>query len=361
MQTSANEIRMVAITKHYGNYSALSSVDLTVKPGEFLTLLGPSGSGKSTLLMSLAGFVQPTDGNIFVGNRSILADPPERRDFGVVFQGYALFPHMTVAENLAYPLKVRKVPRSDIQEKVQQTLELVQLAHLAGRLPKELSGGQQQRVALARALVFSPQILLLDEPMGALDKNLRHDLQLELRTLHRKLGRTFVNVTHDQEEAMTMSDRIAIMSAGRIIQIGYPRELYDCPRTRFVATFLGKSNILDGTIAGNDNGILTVHIPGSKPIHHLIKSGEIFGPVGSSVLLALRPQKLCLRSGSNTMKAKVETTSFLGTHAAIGLRTETGLQLFSQVGLDVNGVVPSEGDVIDVSWDHAATAIVAPD
>lgn len=361
MTQNAHEIRMVGITKEYGTFRALSSVDLTIRPGEFLTFLGPSGSGKSTLLMSLAGFVAPTDGNIFMGGQSIITAPPERRNFGVVFQGYALFPHMTVAENLAYPLKIRKTSRAEIEEKVQQTLELVQLDHLADRTPKQLSGGQQQRVALARALVFSPSVLLLDEPMGALDKNLRHDLQIELRILHRKLGRTFVNVTHDQEEAMTMSDRIAIMSEGKIVQIGDPRSLYEAPRSRFVASFLGKSNIFEGRLISRDAETALIEVPGCPSIRHRVSADEVLGAEGAEVILALRPQKLKLGAGENTIRVCVDSAVFLGTHAEIRLRSSTGQHLTALISLEQASQLPEEGTEIEVSWDAGATAAVAPD
>lgn len=356
-----NEIQMVGIIKEYGSFRALSNVDLTIRPGEFLTFLGPSGSGKSTLLMTLAGFVAPTDGNIFFGGKSIIAVPPERRNFGVVFQGYALFPHMTVAENLAYPLTIRKLPRAEIAEKVRQTLELVQLAHLAGRLPKQLSGGQQQRVALARALVFSPGVLLLDEPMGALDKNLRHDLQIELRILHRKLGRTFVNVTHDQEEAMTMSDRIAIMSEGRIVQIGDPRSLYEAPRTRFVASFLGKSNIFEGKFVAREGTTAIIEVAGGPPTRHELREAEPVSTVGADILLALRPQKLRIGAGANRMRVRVDSAVFLGTHAEIGLRSATGQHLTAHISLEQALRLPEEGTEIEVGWDPEDTAIVLPD
>ncbi len=242
--TSAHAITLENVSKHYGSVRAIDDVSLAVAPGEFITLLGPSGSGKTTVLMAIAGFVTPTRGTIRLDGMPITEKPPESRNFGVVFQGYALFPHMSVAENVAYPLRVRRTAKAEISRRVKAALDLVQLGPLADRMPPQLSGGQQQRVALARALVFQPQVLLLDEPMSALDKKLRAELQLELRDLHRRLGATFINVTHDQEEAIIMSDRIAIMRDGKVIQLGAPKELYERPATRFVADFLGKSNFL---------------------------------------------------------------------------------------------------------------------
>jgi len=232
------------VTKQYGKMTAVDGVSLDIRAGEFLTLLGPSGSGKTTLLMMLAGFQDITDGDILVGGASIAATPPEKRNFGMVFQGYALFPHMTVRKNIAYPLEVRHRPRAEIDARVDEMLELVQLKGFADRHPHQLSGGQQQRVALARALSFSPRVLLLDEPLGALDRKLRADVQDQLKDIHNRVGTTFIYVTHDQEEALTMSDRIVIMNRGRVVQVGSPIELYEKPRTVFAANFLGKSNFI---------------------------------------------------------------------------------------------------------------------
>ena len=232
------------VTKQYGRMTAVDGISLDIRPGEFLTLLGPSGSGKTTLLMMLAGFQDITSGDIRVGGASIAATPPEKRDFGMVFQGYALFPHMTVAKNIAYPLEVRRKPQAEIDARVAEMLDLVQLKGFADRYPHQLSGGQQQRVALARALSFSPRVLLLDEPLGALDRKLRSDVQEQLKEIHNRVGTTFIYVTHDQEEALTMSDRIVIMNRGKVVQVGSPVELYEKPRTAFAASFLGKSNFI---------------------------------------------------------------------------------------------------------------------
>jgi spermidine/putrescine ABC transporter ATP-binding subunit len=247
-------IEITQVSKHYGAFQALHDVTLSIRKGEFVTLLGPSGSGKTTLLKVLAGFEPVSAGAIQLEGRDITRVPPEKRNFGLVFQGYALFPHMTVQDNIAYPLQVRRRPRAEIAERVSALLTLVQLERFAARKPNELSGGQQQRVALARALVFKPDLLLLDEPMSALDKKLRHDLQEELRAIHRTLGTTFINVTHDQEEAMHMSDRIAVMNHGRVEQFDTAHTLYRRPVSRFVAEFVGKSNIFPGMIGHADGG-----------------------------------------------------------------------------------------------------------
>jgi putative spermidine/putrescine transport system ATP-binding protein len=357
---AGQEVRLYGLSKFYGDFKALDDIDLTVAPGEFLTLLGPSGSGKSTLLMALAGFVAPSHGDIFVDGRSIAALQPEKRNFGVVFQGYALFPHMSVADNIAYPLRVRGLPRDEIEARVAEALSLVRLEPLAKRSPKQLSGGQQQRVALARALVFRPQVLLLDEPMGALDKKLRHELQLELRQLHKRLGTTFVNVTHDQEEAMAMSDRIAIMRAGRIVQVGAPRDLYDRPESRFVADFLGKSNFIEGTVAGLDRGIALIDTPDGA-IRHRIGNRPL--DLGAPVLLALRPQqaRVIATPGDNAWAATVEAAIFLGTHAELTVVAGSGARLAVNMAMEAIDALPQEGATVTIGWSDSATVAVQPD
>jgi len=245
-------LSLTGLTKRFGGFTAVDDVDLDIERGEFLTLLGPSGSGKTTLLMMIAGFLDLSEGDILLDGASIRALPADKRNFGMVFQGYALFPHMSVRQNVGYALDVRGRPKAEIAARVDEMLELVQLQGFGDRRPGELSGGQQQRVALARALCFAPPVLLLDEPLGALDKKLRVEVQDQLKDIHRRVGTTFVYVTHDQEEALSMSDRIVIMQEGRIEQLGTPVELYERPRTRFAAGFLGKSNFLelaDGTYA----------------------------------------------------------------------------------------------------------------
>jgi putative spermidine/putrescine transport system ATP-binding protein len=244
-------LSLEGITKRYGRLAALDRVDISVERGDFVTLLGPSGSGKSTALMAIAGFVTPDEGRILFEGRDITRVVPERRGFGVVFQGYALFPHMSVAANIAYPLEVRGESRSAIETKVRRVLDLVQLQGLAERRPSMLSGGQQQRVAIARALVYEPPLLLLDEPLSALDRKLRGELQAGLKALHARLGTTFVNVTHDQDEALGLSTRVVLLSRGRVAQQGTPGEIYDRPQTEFVADFIGNANIL-----GLDNATL---------------------------------------------------------------------------------------------------------
>jgi putative spermidine/putrescine transport system ATP-binding protein len=260
--TTSRHVEFIDVRKTYdGETLVVKNLNLEIGRGEFLTLLGPSGSGKTTSLMMLAGFEAPTSGDIRLAGRSIARLPPHRRDIGMVFQNYALFPHMTVAENLAFPLSVRKIPKPEIGERVTKALNMVHLARFGARRPAELSGGQQQRVALARALVFDPQLVLMDEPLGALDKQLREHMQLEIKHIHESLGVTVVYVTHDQTEALTMSDRIAVFNQGIIQQIDLPDRLYQQPANSFVANFIGENNRLNGIVREVSEGICRVELP----------------------------------------------------------------------------------------------------
>ncbi|MBS7696655.1 MULTISPECIES: ABC transporter ATP-binding protein [unclassified Chelatococcus] len=262
--------------------NAVDHIDLRIEAGEFVSFLGPSGSGKTTTLMMIAGFEQPTSGEIKLDGRAIEQVPPYDRNIGMVFQNYALFPHMTVRGNVGYPLRIRQVAKDEMRQRVDKALTMVGLSTFGDRYPAELSGGQQQRVALARALVFEPGLILLDEPLGALDKNLREHMQVELKRIHKELGVTMIYVTHDQTEAMTMSDRIAVFNAGRIEHLGTPTEVYFKPRTRFVASFVGDSNLLEGT--AGQGGV--VEIPGFGPV--ATAATEL--PAGSPALLLMRPE-----------------------------------------------------------------------
>mgnify|MGYP001459915650 CR=1 FL=1 len=236
--STALPVQVQSLSRHFGEVRAVDDVSFDIRPGEFLTLLGPSGSGKTTLLMMIAGFSRPTAGSIRIGGQEIVHLPPHKRNIGMVFQNYALFPHMTVGENIAYPLRLRKTGRAEVEERVRKVLDLVQLGGYAGRRIGQLSGGQRQRIALARAIVFEPRILLMDEPLSALDKQLRETMQIEIRKLHDRLGTTTISVTHDQREALTMSDRIAVFSNGRLAQIATPFGLYEQPENRFIAQFI---------------------------------------------------------------------------------------------------------------------------
>jgi putative spermidine/putrescine transport system ATP-binding protein len=244
------EVRIEGLVKTYGHVRAAAGVSLAIGPGQFVTLLGPSGSGKTTTLMIVAGFVEPDAGEVFIAGKRVTETPAHRRGLGMVFQHYALFPHMTIFQNIAYPLRMRRVPRNQIRDRVQAALDLVQLPDIGPRHPRQLSGGQQQRVAVARALVFEPQVLLMDEPLGALDRKLREQMQVELRSLQQKLGITTLYVTHDQEEAMALSDQVVVMCDGRIEQKGTPADLYERPQSQFVADFIGASNRIDGELQG---------------------------------------------------------------------------------------------------------------
>ncbi|UIJ71085.1 ABC transporter ATP-binding protein [Aurantimonas sp. HBX-1] len=310
--TAFIELRDVA--KSFGPLSVVEGLNLDVAKGEFLSLLGPSGSGKTTILMMLAGFETVTAGKIVLDGQRLNELPPHRRGMGVVFQNYALFPHMSVAENVAFPLQMRGVAKPEVSRRVTEALERVHLAHLAERRPSQLSGGQQQRVALTRALVFEPKVILMDEPLGALDKQLREAMQLEIRELHRRLGLTIVFVTHDQSEALTMSDRIAIFDKGKIAQIGTASEVYDRPQNRFVSQFIGETNLLEGRIDGAADGrIVQVVVDGG----HRIAAAAPSAPTGSAIVLSVRPERIRLRPQpgfENVLEAEVEDVVYQGDH-----------------------------------------------
>ncbi|MGL4974450.1 MAG: ABC transporter ATP-binding protein, partial [Bosea sp. (in: a-proteobacteria)] len=299
------------LSKSYGPTAALEPTSLQVNDGEFLTLLGPSGSGKTTLLMMIAGLTPPSGGSLLVDGPDITAKPAHKRDIGVVFQNYALFTHLSVFENVAFPLRMRKLPENEISRAAGETLELVQLPHLATRLPRELSGGQQQRVAFARAIVFKPALVLMDEPLGALDKKLRDELKLEIRKLHRELKTTIVYVTHDQDEAMLLSDRICLMNNARIEQIGTPADIYARPLTRFAASFVGESNLLTGTVAQGSVDI------GGWPL--TTAHASRLPATGSTVDILIRPERIRSGAGENQLSAEVTQVIDLGGTRRIGL------------------------------------------
>ena len=336
------------IVKRFGPVAALGGVDLDVAEGEFLTILGPSGSGKTTLLKTVAGFEAPDEGRVRLGGQDITDAPPRRRDVGMVFQNYALFPHMTVAGNVAFPLEMRRRPRAEIARRVDEALALVELQALAARLPRQLSGGQQQRVALARAIVFGPRLLLLDEPFGALDRKLRESLQLEVRRLQRRLGLTTLFITHDQEEALIMSDRIAVMHHGRIEQVGAPGELYARPASRFVADFLGESNLLEGLSDG-----VTVHVPGFGPV-------PVAAPPGPATLL-LRPEALLPGDAASPCRGRgrVIETVFLGLSAKLRVQIDGGPQVLARTPLRPSSPPPAaEGEMVELGFSPADVHVV---
>ncbi len=286
-------IDLKQITKRYGGTDAVRDLSLRIEAGEFVSFLGPSGSGKTTTLMMIAGFVSPDDGHIMLGTTDITHVPPHRRDIGMVYQNYALFPHMTVAKNVAFPLRMRRHPRAKIVDRVAHALELVRLRGLGERLPGQLSGGQQQRVALARALVFEPPLVLMDEPLGALDKKLREEMQVEIRRIQRNAGSTAIYVTHDQEEALNMSDRIVVMNHGRIEQVGSPSEIYDRPFTRFVADFMGVGNLIAATVIGSAGECRVRSVGGSE---FAATSSQPL-TAAQQVTVALRAERITLQAG----------------------------------------------------------------
>ena len=339
------QVELRGIARRFGSVAALAGVDLTVEPGEMLTLLGPSGSGKTTLLKIIAGFEMPDEGSVLAGGEDITLVAPARRDIGMVFQNYALFPHMTVAQNVAFPLAMRKVPRGERARKVRDVLELVDLPAHGDRLPRQLSGGQQQRVALARAVVFGPRLLLLDEPFGALDRQLREQMQLEVRRLQRRLGLSAVFVTHDQEEALVMSDRIAVMQAGRIAQLGSPEGIYRAPANRFVAGFIGESNLYHARRTGPQ----TVVLPGGASV-------ALPAPCpGDEVGLMLRPERVRrLKAGDTAdlvFDGTIEEVVYLGETIKYRIRTAGGgPEVLARWHLPPAGDVPARGDAVRVGW-----------
>jgi putative spermidine/putrescine transport system ATP-binding protein len=344
-------LEIAGATRYFGKVAALAGVDLAVRQGEMLTLLGPSGSGKTTLLKIVAGFEMPDEGAVRVGGQDITMVPPARRDIGMVFQNYALFPHMTVAENVAFPLAMRRMARAERDRLVQETLKLVDLPTHGDRLPRQLSGGQQQRVALARAVVFGPKLLLLDEPFGALDRQLREQMQLEVRRLQQRLGLTALFVTHDQEEALVMSDRIAVMEQGRIAQLGTPEEIYRAPANRFVAGFIGESNLYRVRIVSAGEAELEsgVRIP--------LPPGVEQTP-GDAIGLMLRPERVrALAPGENADVAfdgVIDEVVYLGETIKYRIRSEDGrMAVLARWRLHDAGRILAHSQRVRVGWQSA--------
>ena len=350
------ELNIDAVSKRYGDFYAVRDATLKVREGEFLVLLGPSGCGKTTTLRMVAGFIEPTSGAIRLGNRDITRLPPWQRNAGLVFQSYALFPHLTVAGNVAFGLEMRKVPQAEIGPRVAEALKLVRLAHLADRLPRQLSGGQQQRVALARALVFRPDVLLLDEPLSNLDAKLRQIVRVEIRELQRKLGLTTVMVTHDQEEALTMADRLVVMNEGAIRQMGTQRDLYERPADLFVAGFVGRSSFLEGTLEAG--GIFR-----SKG-GLAIRCGAGTAQPGPATL-TVRPERVSLTSAAptgaadNVFPGEVEFVSYLGAQLDVHVRLSAADRIVSQISNRDDGLNPAIGDKVFVSWRASAASVFA--
>jgi spermidine/putrescine transport system ATP-binding protein len=306
------------VTKAFGDVVAVDNVSMGIKQKEFFAMLGPSGCGKTTSLRMIAGFERPTSGEVLIDGKDVGSTPAFQRNVNTVFQSYALFPHMTVEQNVSFGLEMKRVPANDIKQRVGQALDLVRLPQLAKRYPKQMSGGQQQRVALARALVNRPKVLLLDEPLGALDAKLRKEMQIELKTLQREVGITFIFVTHDQEEALTMSDRIAVFSKGKVLQVGTPLEIYERPNCRFVADFIGETNFLDGKVSAINGEFATVVVAGDKPFVGRV-NGDV--RVGNDATISVRPEKMQLLekqpTGPNAYEVKVHSIGYVGSDTRV--------------------------------------------
>ena len=350
-------VRFVGVQKSYdGHTLAVRDLSLDVMRGEFLTLLGPSGSGKTTTLNMLAGFERPTRGEILLAGRPVDRLPPYQRDIGMVFQNYALFPHMTVAENVAFPLSVRRVSRTEAKERVERALATVRLEAFGDRRPTQLSGGQQQRVALARALVFEPALVLMDEPLGALDKKLREHMQIEIKLLHEQLGLTVVYVTHDQSEALTMSDRVAVFHDGEVVQLGPPDSLYSQPRTPFVAGFIGENNLLPGRCESIEGAHATVALQGGATLH-ATAVGAV-APRGR-VVVAVRPEAIRLADhGDNVCRALVRSVIYLGDHQRLISELPNGATLTVKVP---PGPAAAAGETCTLAWSAADCLAFAAD
>lgn len=362
------------IRKSFGKTEVLKGISLEVKKGEFITFLGSSGCGKTTTLRIIAGLEQPDGGSVMLEGQDVTRVAPDKRDVNTVFQNYALFPHMNVFQNVAYGLKIRKVPKEEIQKRVMESLELVQLSEYAKRKPSELSGGQRQRVAIARAVINNPKVLLLDEPLGALDLQLRRQMQLELKRLQKKLGITFIYITHDQEEAINMSDRIVIMKDGQFIQVGTPDEVYNHPKTSFVAQFVGNANIVNGVVEALGDGVAAVRIytpnrkeksEGNPEDYAVNHTGVAYVPfeeddslqIGDTIAIAVRSENILLgASKKNGLRAVVKEKSFAGGLLRLTLVLPNGKELVaSRHGINYE---IEEGESITIGWDTNMAVIV---
>lgn len=353
------------IQKRYASIWAVRETDLEIEAGEFVSIVGPSGSGKTSLLTMVAGFETPTAGRILIGGKDVTPLPPNRRDIGMVFQKYALFPHITVGQNIAFPLRMRRRgSKADIQARVEEMLDLVQLSPYADRYPHELSGGQQQRVAVARALVCDPPVILMDEPLGALDKKLREVMQLEIKRIQERLGATVVYVTHDQDEALTMSDRVAVMVGGRLEQLGTPIELYRQPQTPFVADFIGKMNFIEGDLLGNQGGNLLIRLSDSivLPISQAANKGTAVQQSSNGIQIAVRPERIALarrgHGGAHALAGMVDASVFVGSFHIFLVRLEERPDIIIQAQLPA-GDSPSfqRGEGVDLILDREAVLV----
>jgi putative spermidine/putrescine transport system ATP-binding protein len=351
-------LKIEQISKRYGSLLALKPLDLAINKGEFITLLGSSGSGKTTLLQLIAGLIEPSSGRLFINGRDATWLHPSERGLGMVFQSYALFPHLSIAENIAFPLRMRGFSEQEIRERVQGALEMVRLPEISDRLPKQLSGGQQQRVALARCLVYRPEIILMDEPLGALDKKLREHMQIEIKRIHRETGTTVVYVTHDQEEALSMSDRICLMRDGNIEQFGTPDQLYYEPQSAYVADFLGQPNCLHAIYSHQDGDTSVVktntgELRGRASVH--LNKGDV-------VHVLVRPESLALTeqaaSGENRITGEVVDVSMIGPMTKVHVRTGTGSDMMAIRLSEKTSPALSRGHGVTLSWSSADCRIV---
>ena len=346
---STPDVRLDRVVKRFDDVIAVDGISLEIPSGAFFALLGPSGCGKTTTLRMLGGFEEPSEGTIYLGEHDVTGLPPYRRDVNTVFQSYALFPHLSIFENVAFGLRRKRVGRAELRTRVGDALELVDLAGYGERRPRQLSGGQAQRVALARALVNRPRVLLLDEPLGALDLKLRKQMQLELKRIQSEVGITFVHVTHDQEEAMTMADQIAVMNRGRIEQLGAPTDLYERPATAFVAGFLGVSNLLAGVVAGEDRV-------------RLDDGTEVRLPLGGRsgrVAVGVRPEKVRLGAGAgNELPGTVTETAYVGVATEVIVTTPAGIVSVFAQNTESGAIPPAPGSHVTLSWSPESTFVV---
>jgi spermidine/putrescine transport system ATP-binding protein len=362
--TSSVNACLENVTKRFGDVIAVDDLSLEIEAGEFFSLLGPSGCGKTTTLRMLGGFEEPTSGTISLGGHDVTSLAPFRRDVNTVFQSYALFPHLDVFENVAFGLRRKKVSKGEIAQRVQRMLELVDLPALQRRKPTELSGGQQQRVALARALVNEPKLLLLDEPMSALDAKLRRHMQVELKRIQSQVGITFLYVTHDQEEAMTMSDRIAVMHHGRIEGLGSPREVYDHPSTEFVASFLGASNLLSGRVISSDATTTTVAVVGGTEVKVPTSRAHALDDA-VDVKVGVRPEKISITTGDapigeNSLRGRLRVSTFTGVGNQYLVDTLDGVEVTVYAQNIGQASAPRSGENVTLSWPSEHTFIVKP-
>ncbi|HJV44172.1 MAG TPA: ABC transporter ATP-binding protein [Bacillota bacterium] len=348
-----------AATKYYKKVKAVDEINLEVKKGEFLTILGPSGSGKTSLLKLIAGFEELSSGSILLDHQDITKRKPYERNIGMLFQNYALFPHMTVGDNIAYPLKIRKLEKNQINNRVKEILDLVHLSEFSDRYPAQLSGGQQQRVALARAIVFSPPLLLLDEPLGALDKNLREKMQMEIKHIQEKVGITTISVTHDQAEALTMSDRICIMKQGRIEQVATPEEIYQRPKNKFVAEFIGEMNLMGGQVVGSENKKAIVKLFGNPQSPYFSLESE--GNPGNEVYMAVRPENMHVISGEdhfdNVLEVSITEKIYVGDALKVKTITSYGEEIIVKIPPKISHEL-SIGHPICLGWNSSETILI---